>query len=119
MWLALLGAISFSEASVVSDWFLNDLGWGLLILGMLAHMIDFTMFGLANIRERVLPRGNALPLVMGLLTGLIPLGLSFSLPYESELPLIMIIGGWGFGWLLMGILLLATRRDQDHAAEPR
>ena len=88
------------------------------MLGMLAHMIGLTMFGLANIRGRVFPRGNALPLVMGLLTGLIPLGLSFALPYESELPLIMIIVGLGVGWLLMGILLLAARREEDHAAGP-
>ena len=118
LWLALVGAISFSEGGVVGDWFQGDLGWGLFMLGMLAHMIGLTMFGLANIRGRVFPRGNALPLVMGLLTGLIPLGLSFALPYESELPLIMIIVGLGVGWLLMGILLLAARREEDHAAGP-
>ena len=106
LWLALVGAISFSEGGVVGDWFRSDLGWGLFMLGMLAHLAGLTLFGFANVKGRVFPRANGLPLVMGLFTGLIPIGLAFILTFESDVPFILILGGLGVGWLLMGGLLL-------------
>jgi hypothetical protein len=107
LWLALVGAMSFSEGGVVGDWFQSDAGWGLFMLGMLAHLAGLTLFGFANVKGRVFPRGNGLPLVMGLLTGLIPIGLAFIVPFESDVPIILTLGGLGVGWLSMGILLLA------------
>ncbi len=110
LWLALVGAISFLEGGVVGDWFRSDLGWGLFMLGMLAHLAGLTLFGFANLKGRVFPRANALPLVVGLLTGLIPIGLAFILTIESDLPFILILGGLGVGWLSMGILMLTKSR---------
>jgi predicted amidohydrolase YtcJ len=114
LWLALLGAIAFSEAAVVSEWFRSELGWGLFMLGVLAHMAGLTLFGFANMKGRVFPRGNELPLVVGLATGLVPLGMGLIFQDDSDLPFKIILGGLGVGWLLMGGLLLATRRAQDH-----
>jgi len=113
LWLALLGAIAFSESSVVSGWFRNDLGWGLFILGLLGHAIGLILFGSVNLRGRVFPRWNALPLIVGLLV-LLPLASSSMLPESSDWPIRMLLGVLGGGWLVIGWLTIQAPRDSSH-----
>ena len=113
LWLALLGAIAFCESSVVSDWFRNDLGWGLFILGVLGHAIGLILFGSVNLRGRVFARWNALPLMVGILVPLL-LASSSMLPESSDWPIRILLGTLGGGWLLMGWLTVQAPRDSSH-----
>ena len=109
----MLGAISLALGSLVSEWFGNDAGWGLMILGILAQSAGLFLFGLANLKGRVLRRWNALPLVVGLFGGLVPLALSFLMPESSDLPFALLIGALGGGWVLMGGLLLLGHGPEE------
>jgi hypothetical protein len=70
-----------------------------MIIGILSHVIGLTLFGVANLRRRVLRRWNGLPILMGLFGGVIPVGSSLGLGYESDLPLYHLLGGLGGGWI--------------------
>jgi hypothetical protein len=109
LWLAFLGAVVFSEAAVVGEWFLSDLGWGMFLVGILGHMVGLALFGLANLRGRVFRHLNAIPLLMGLLGGA-GFGLLFILADNADLPFLMILAGLGVGWVSMGALMLGTKR---------
>ncbi len=108
--LAMLGAITISEGSVVGDWFQSDAGWGMFLFGLLAHAMGLFLVGLANLQGRMLPWFNALPILIGLLGGPVPLGLSFILPESSDFPFQLLLIALGGGWVMVGgILLLASR----------
>jgi hypothetical protein len=46
-----------------------DGGWTVMIVGLLSNAVGLTMYGIANLRAKALPRWNALPLIVGLLAG--------------------------------------------------
>jgi predicted amidohydrolase YtcJ len=108
LWTALFGAVVFSEAGLVGEWFLSDLGWGMFLVGILAHMVGLALFGVANIRGKVFPRLNAIPLLMGLLGGA-GFGLLFILADNADPPFFMILLSLGAGWVSIGWMLLKAR----------
>jgi hypothetical protein len=108
LWTAFLGAVVFSEAAVIGEWFLSDLGWGMFLVGILAHMAGLALFGVANLRGRVFRYANAIPLVMGMLGGA-GFGLLFLLADNADPPFFMILLSLGAGWVSMGWLLLKAR----------
>ncbi len=116
LWTALLGAITLAEAVVVTDWFRNDLGWGLFIWGILSHTIGLFLFGLARLRAGAGLLWRLLPVVVGLLGGPVPFGLSFLLPESSDLPFLMLFGALGAGWLLLGWQVLVSQPESRPAA---
>ena len=111
LWLSIIGANTLAQGILVSEWFRSNAGWGMLFLGSLAHTIGLFLFGLVNLKGRVLHRWNALPLVVGLFGGLVPFALSFFIPEQSDLPWWMLLAVLGVGWLLLGGLML---RSQSH-----
>jgi len=113
LWFSMFGAISLSLGSVVSEWFDNDAGWGLLLVGLLAHAIGLFLFGLVNLKSRVLSRWNALPVMVGLFSVLVPLVLSILLPESSNLPFELLFGILGGGWVLLGGLLLRSQTPEE------
>jgi hypothetical protein len=110
LWSAALGAGTMSTGGVLSEWFRLDAGWFVLMIGILAHTIGLVLFGIANLRVRVLQRWNGLPILMGLFGGVIPLGSSLGLGYESDLPLYLLLGVLGGGWILLGGQLLFAKK---------
>lgn len=115
LWFAMIGAIALALSSVLIDWFGNGDGWWLTGLGILAHTVGLFLFGLVNLKGRVLRRWNALPLVVGLFSLLVPLALVIgnAVPESSDLPLELLIGILGGGWVLMGGLLLLSQTPKE------
>lgn len=111
LWIAFLGAVVFSEGAVVGEWFLSDLGWGMFLAGILSHLAGLALFGAANLRGRVFQRLNAIPLLMGLVGGA-GFGLLFLLEYNADPPFYLILLSLGAGWMLMGLLLAASRERE-------
>jgi hypothetical protein len=109
LWTAFLGAVVFSEAAVIGEWFLSELGWVMFLVGILAHMAGLALFGVANLRGRVFRYANAIPLVMGMLGGA-GFGLLFLLADNADPPFFMILLSLGAGWVSMGALMLGARR---------
>ncbi len=109
LWLMLLGAMLAAAGALVTDWFRYDFGWFYMMVGLQAHLVGLILFGLANLRGRVLRRWNGLPILMGPFGGIIPLGLSFGLGYESDLPLYFLLGVVGGGWVLLGWLIFSAK----------
>jgi predicted amidohydrolase YtcJ len=113
LWVSMLGAISLAQGSIASEWFRNDAGWLLIVLGVLAHTIGLFLFGLVNLKGRVLPRLNALPLIVGLFGGPVPVVLSNFTSESSDLPWLMLLGVLGAGWVLLGVLLLRSQTPEE------
>jgi hypothetical protein len=111
--LSILGAIALALGAIVSEWFRNDAGWGLIMLGLLAYTIGMFLFGLANLKARVLVRLNALPLVVSLFGMPVPIALSFFVSDSSDLPWQMMLAALGGGWLLLGALLLRSQTPEE------
>ena len=114
-----LGAIAVAEGALASAWFKYDAGWMVMILGLLSHTVGLALFGLANLKTRIWPRLNAVPLIVGLFGGPVPFGLSFLLPQGTEWPLWMLVFVLGGGWLVMGGLLLIARPNFPTQIGPR
>ncbi|UCG26099.1 MAG: amidohydrolase family protein [Chloroflexota bacterium] len=116
LWTSLLGAVAVALGGIMSEWFDNESAWQLFILGGPAYAIGLSLFGLANLKGRVLTRLNALPLAVGLLGGIAPVVLGFLLPESSDFPWQMILGVMGGGWLLLGVLLLRSQTVEEKSA---
>lgn len=103
LFLATIGAagmtIGLAARSWLSTTFLADL-WILEPPGTILVSIGFVVFGVANIRDRVFPRWNAVPLIMALV--FVP-GWMIEFPSWAIHGLLML---FGFGWVLLGYALL-------------
>jgi len=104
---AFAGALSAGAGYLTLVWFAWDYGWLAWIGGVMAHTLGLALFGLANLRARWLPRLNALPLVVGVISGPVPIVAS-NLVRGSDWPFLMVVAGLGLGWLAMGALTLAA-----------
>jgi predicted amidohydrolase YtcJ len=100
--LAGLGFVSMGEGFILSAWFQNDLGWPLWMLGLLVQSPGLLLFGIANLKRRVLPRWNFAPLILGG-SGLGSLLLGITQLSSSDLPLRAFVISISCGWILMGI----------------
>ena len=81
--LAFLGAAASALALAIGAWFPIGPAYGISHLGMAVLSAGVGLFGIGAVRHKVLPRWNALPLIIGLLFGL-------SLVFNPQLAL----GGW-------------------------
>lgn len=68
--LAFLGAAASALALAIGAWFPIGPAYGISVLGMAVLSAGVGVFGIGNVRHKVLPRWNALPLIIGLLFGL-------------------------------------------------
>lgn len=75
----------------------TDFGWHLFAYGMMVLTGNLILLGIAALQRRSLPRGNAVPLVLGLLPWL-----SFPLGDPAFEILLALFGG---GWILFGITI--------------
>ena len=107
--IACLAMISVAVGQILSSWLRWEEAWLFLIIGLLGHALGLIIFGLADWRARRQLLFNLFPLVIALAGVLLPLILS-SVASESNLPVIAMGYGLGFGWMLMGILTLTIRR---------
>jgi hypothetical protein len=89
----------------------------MFLLGLLIQSLGLFLFGIANLRRRIFPRWNAIPLLAGLIGGLAQVALSFILPENSDLPFTLMVIGLGFGWVMMGGMILTTRLPNDPSTE--
>jgi len=120
-WAGLAGAFAGSLAlgsAFGQSWFEWEGGWFLLILGLLAHTVGLALFGLANLKARLLPRFNFLPLIVGLISGPLPLFVVFLLAPNADWPLVFLVGGLGLGWMALGTLTFLTARRPAPEAAP-
>jgi predicted amidohydrolase YtcJ len=115
LWFSLLGAIVVVLGGIMLEWFDNESAWWLFLVGGPAYAIGLSLFGLANLKGRVLTRLNALPLAVGLFGGIAPVALGFLLPESSDFPWQMILGVLGSGWLLLGVLLLRSQAPDERS----
>jgi hypothetical protein len=115
LWFSMFGAIILAEGVVVSDWFGRDEGWGMLMLGLLVHTTGLFLFGLVNLKRRVLSRWNALPLIVGLFGGPLPLAFIFLISDTSDIPVGVLLGVLGGGWVLLGGLILRSQKHKKRA----
>ena len=111
LWLAVLGASTIAVGMVLNAWFRLDVGWFLLMLGILSHTTGLLLFGIANLRARVQPRWIAVPILMGLFGGPVPFVASVLLGESADWPFMMLIGVLGGGWVLLGWLVLSRSKD--------
>jgi hypothetical protein len=113
---AFVGILALGLGFGVS-WFGWEEGWFLLILGLFAHTVGLALFGLANLKARLLPRLNFLPFVVGIIGGPLPLFASFVIAPSADWPLVFLVGGLGLGWMALGALtFFSARRPAPQAA---
>jgi len=105
-----LGIVAMGEGYILSAWFKNDLGWLFWILGIFIHITGLLLFGIANLKQSVLPRWNFIPLFM-CLASLVSVLLSIAQIVSSDLPSWMFVISIGSGWMLMGLSLIAKKED--------
>lgn len=87
---------------VVADWLKYEAVWWMPLLGLLGHALGLIVFGVHNLRARLLPRFNFLPLGMGTLGGLLPLMVNAFMPINANWIFAVAFGG---GWVVLGTLL--------------
>lgn len=101
--------IGFGEGFIGTDWFMEEMLWIMVVLSLLIHLLALIVFGAANLKTRLFPRLNWIPLAMGVL----PLLTSFLLRSVSlwglNWPVLMFALIFGVGWLTISVLLLKTR----------
>jgi hypothetical protein len=101
-------------------WFEWWPAWAGLLLGVMAHGLGLALFGLAALRQRTWGRLGLVPLVAGLLGGLLPLPLSGLVGESSPFPVWLLAFGLGGGWVLLGGLVVwQSRPARARAPQPR
>ena len=70
LFLAFLGAALTMVGLVILLWFNKEPGWGIGFYGLVALSAGLGIFGISAMRNKVLSRWNALPLLIALLFGL-------------------------------------------------
>ena len=106
LWVTILGAVITVEGSIVSVWLKHESLWPLLLVGGFLMLLGLLLFGLANLKARIFPRLNWIPLVASLLSlfflllGILPDSLQ-----SANLPLLFYLIILGSGWVIMGLLL--------------
>ena len=103
--IAGLGIVGMGEGLLLSAWFKNDQGWFLFMLGGIAHLLGILLFGFSNLKVRILPRWNWIPLAMGV-APLVSIILEIIQITNSDLPSWMLVISLGCGWVLMGAVLV-------------
>jgi uncharacterized membrane protein (DUF485 family) len=83
--------------------------WTMVVLSLLIHLLALIVFGAANLKTRLFPRLNWIPLAMGVLPLLTSLLLSSVSLWGLNWPVLMFALIFGVGWLTMGVLLLKAR----------
>ena len=107
---AFLGAVALGLALVLSEWFEWEAGWLLMMIGLLGHTLGLTIFGLANLKKRLLPRFRALPLFVGAFGGPVPLLASALAGDNADWPLVLMVAMLGLGWMALGFSVWAPAR---------
>ncbi len=99
--LALLGAAASTLALVIWGWFgKTPLAYGISVLGIVVLSAGLGVFGIGAVRHKVLPRWNALPLIIGLLCGL-TLVFGRLAPWAPTAILALYASAWiGLGYVL-------------------
>ena len=106
--VTILGAIIAVEAAILSVWLKQDSLWPLLLVGGFLLLLGLLLFGLANLKARIFPRLNWVPLAAGLLSVsmLVWAQVRNSSQLETNVPMLLYLVILGSGWVVMGILLL-------------
>lgn len=112
--LALFGAAVSALALAIGAWFPTGPAYGIGLLGMAVLSAGVGVFGIGAVRHRVLPRWNALPLMIGLLFGL-------ALVFSPELvPGRLVPWAWtailaldAGAWIGLGCVLSDSRGDSQ------
>ena len=83
------------------------IGWGLFLLGCPVVPMGLVLFGLAALRAKLLPRWNAAPLIIGLLSAFGPalaaVGSRWGTSFEQGFACFML--SLGLGWIVLGYIL--------------
>lgn len=85
-------------------------GWMSYSLGYLLLGVGLVLVGIAALREKVLPYGNVVPLILGLLSLPVFLTVTTGVTLGAVLAAL-----FGLGWVLLGYMLWSER---DTAAQP-
>jgi hypothetical protein len=84
--------------------------WSLFFISLTIQFLAFALFGAANLRQRVLSRGNVIPLLAGIsLPVLVALNLGLGYEPSDSVLLACFLVGFG-GFLVIGYLLLSDSR---------
>ena len=100
--LALMGGVFFSLLSMLGGWGLSisdtSWAWTTWFIGFTMIFVCLALFGLLTLRQKLLPRWNALPLLAGI--G-IPLYVLISIIWEALTPGSGWVDDQGFGLLML------------------
>jgi hypothetical protein len=114
--LAFLGCLMISTGLILLVLLESELWWNTWMIGMFVHEIGLVVFGWSAFKHKLLPRWNALPLVVGSLALLVSLtGIAFS-SGDGEI----FFGLWllitGMGWIGLGaLIMLGDKRVTYHS----
>jgi hypothetical protein len=109
--LAFLGAAVSAPALAIGWWFPIGPAYGIGLLGMAVLSAGVGVFGIGAVRHKVLPRWNALPLIIGLLFGLALVFIPEGAPGAAvPWPWIVILALCAGAWIGLGCVLSDSRR---------
>jgi hypothetical protein len=113
--LAFLGGLIISVGVILLFLFEITIFLITLGIGMFVHEIGLIVFGWSTYKHKLLPRWNALPLVVGGLALLINLfGIVIGIVFDNEVLDIffgMWLGAVGLGWIGLGALIMLGGRQ--------
>lgn len=95
----------------------QDWSWHLAMLGLILHFAGLGLFGLINLRARLIGRWTALPALMGAaFFSLWLFGLTGSEPFGPQWGAFLIFAGLGLGYILIGVSLRRAARSRGITA---
>ena len=104
-----VATMGMGEGFIGVEWFNSDGLWLILAISVFSHLLALIIFGLANLKARIFPRLNWIPLTTGILSIILPLLLSPVSLWGIDWAPLMLVLIFGSGWLMMGGLLLKTK----------
>lgn len=122
--LTAIAALVMFAGFALMGWLDSEVGWSLFASGFLGIPIGLAVFGIFNLRGRVLPRGNGLPLLIGLVGAagfLWEMGEDVrGIPWEqqSDVGFILAIIAVGLGWTVLGWIMRGISAESSQTPQP-
>jgi hypothetical protein len=121
--LTAFAALVMFTGFALMGWLDSDIGWGLFASGLLGVPVGLAIFGIFNLRDHVMPRGNGLPLLIGVVAAagfLWEMGEDLrGIPWQqqSDVGFILAIIAVGLGWAALGVIMLGISAETSQTPQ--